>query len=203
MRYRALVATLLLAACTSSAQQQTSSPPASTGPRTSITHTTPPSSTPPSSTPPPIPVAQRVFNRMSERERVGQLLMVDCPSTQVGAATVTAIQQYHVGSVILDGTSYAGLQETRAVTDQLQGLAPDGVRLFVATDQEGGLVQRLQGTGFTRIVSAVQQGTIPPATLRGYARGWGGQLRRAGVNVNLAPVLDTVPSGFGSEPADR
>jgi beta-N-acetylhexosaminidase len=137
---------------------------------------------------------------MTLAQRVGQLLMVDCPTTAVGPATVTAITQYHVGSVILDGTSYAGLAETRAVTDQLQGLAPRGVALFVSTDQEGGLVQRLQGPGFTRIVSAVQQGTIPPATLRRYARGWGDQLRRAGVNVNLAPVLDTVPAGFGSNP---
>jgi beta-N-acetylhexosaminidase len=137
---------------------------------------------------------------MSERERVGQLLMVDSSTTGVGPATITAIQQYHVGSVILDGTSYAGLQETAAVTSQLQQLAPAGVGLFVATDQEGGLVQRLQGPGFTRIVSAVQQGMIAPATLRGYAAGWASQLRNAGVNVNLAPVLDTVPAGFGSNP---
>jgi beta-N-acetylhexosaminidase len=126
--------------------------------------------------------------------------MVDCPTTGVAAATITAIQQYHVGSVILDGTSYAGLSATNAVTAQLQHYAPRNVQLFVATDQEGGLVQRLRGPGFTNIVSALQQGTIPPPTLQGYARGWGGQLRGAGVNVNLAPVLDTVPAGFGSNP---
>jgi beta-N-acetylhexosaminidase len=137
---------------------------------------------------------------MTPAQRVGQLLMVDCSTTGVGPATMTAIQQYHVGSVILDGTSYAGLDETRAVTDQLQSLAPPNAGLFVATDQEGGLVQRLQGPGFTRIVSGVQQGTIPPMQLRAYARGWAGQLARAGVNVNLAPVLDTVPAGFGTNP---
>ena len=137
---------------------------------------------------------------MSERQRVGQLLMVDCPSTGVAAATNTAITQYHVGSVILDGTSTAGVSATGAVTSQLQRLAPAKTRLFIATDQEGGLVQRLQGPGFTRIVSALQQGTIAPSTLRGFARGWGDQLRQAGVNVNLAPVLDTVPANFGSNP---
>ena len=137
---------------------------------------------------------------MTERQRVGQLLMVDCPTTGVAAPTIAAITQYHVGSVILDGTSYAGLEETRAVTSQLQGLAPRIAGLFIATDQEGGLVQRLQGPGFTRIVSAVQQGKIPPAQLQSDARGWGSQLHRAGVNVNLAPVLDTVPAGFGSNP---
>jgi beta-N-acetylhexosaminidase len=204
MRYRVLALPLLLAACTSSAQVGTTSPHPT--PRTSTTHTArpstpPPTTAPPSTTaPPPVPDAQRIFDAMSERERVGQLLMVDCSTTGVSPATTTAITQFHVGSVILDGTSYAGLQETRAVTSQLQSLAPRGVGLFISTDQEGGLVQRLQGPGFTRIVSAVQQGTIAPDTLRGYAEGWGSQLRRAGVNVNLAPVLDTVPAGFGPNP---
>ncbi len=55
---------------------------------------------------------------------------------------------------ILDGTSYAGVQATATVTRRLQSLAPKGTRLFIATDQEGGQVQRLQGPGFTRIVSA-------------------------------------------------
>jgi beta-N-acetylhexosaminidase len=146
------------------------------------------------------PVAQSVFDRMTEAQRVGQLLMVDCPSTGVSATTISAITDHHVGSVILDGTSYAGRAATRGVTDQLQQLAPADAGLFVATDQEGGLVQRLQGPGFTRIVSAVQQGRIRPRRLRRYARGWGTQLREAGVNVNLAPVLDTVPAGFGSNP---
>lgn len=145
--------------------------------------------------------AQRVFDAMSERERVGQLLMVDCSTSGVSSATSSAITQYDVGSVILDGTSYAGMPEIRAETMLLQRLAAHGhPRLMIATDQEGGLVQRLQGSGFTRIVSAVQQGTIAPSTLQGFARGWGQQLRSAGVTVNLAPVLDTVPPGGAPNP---
>ena len=169
---------------------------ASSAPRSSATH---PRSTPASSAA-PASTAQQVLDGMSLRQRVGQLLMVDCSTTGVSAATSTAITQDDVGSVILDRTSYAGLAAAQAVTAQVRSLAPRDVGLFVATDQEGGEVQRLQGAGFTQIVSGVQQGTIPPAALQGYAQGWGEQLRSAGVNVNLAPVLDTVPAGFGSNP---
>ncbi len=137
---------------------------------------------------------------MSEAERVGQLFMVDCPTTGVADATVAAIRDHHVGAVILDGTSHAGLQATRQVTAQLQALAPARVHLFVSTDQEGGLVQRLQGPGFSAIPSGVEQGTVDPAALRAAAAGWGRELRAAGVNVDLAPVLDTVPADFGSNP---
>jgi beta-N-acetylhexosaminidase len=68
---------------------------------------------------------------------------------------------------------------------------------FVAVDQEGGQIQTLSGPGFDRIPSAVQQGAMPVATLRKAARTWGDQLRRAGVNVDLAPVLDVVPADLG------
>ena len=211
MRRILLATLLLLAACTSSATQPTStsrppSPHVSTSRSTSSVPTTATSSTSPSSAPPttdstPSPtLAQRVFNRMSLRQRVGQLLMVDCPTSGVASATITAITQDHVGSVILDGTSTAGLQAIQVITGQLQRLAPSNAGLFISTDQEGGLVQRLQGQGFTRIVSALQQGTIAPRQLRRFARGWGNQLHAAGVNVNLAPVLDTVPANFGSNP---
>jgi beta-N-acetylhexosaminidase len=151
----------------------------------------------------PIPSAesaQQVLARMTLAERVGQLLMVDCPSTEVAPPTVTAIRSYHVGSVILDGTTQQGVAATAAVTRELGHLAPRHVGLFIATDQEGGLVQRLQGPGFSPMPSAVEQGRWTPQHLQHEATLWGEQLRAAGVNVNLAPVLDTVPAGFGSNP---
>jgi beta-N-acetylhexosaminidase len=48
--------------------------------------------------------------------------------------------------------------------------------------------------------SAVSQGRLTTAALRTQARGWGGQLRAAGVRVNLAPVADTVPAGADNPP---
>jgi beta-N-acetylhexosaminidase len=137
---------------------------------------------------------------MSLAERVGQLLMVDCPTTYVADATVAAITQNHVGSVILDGTSQLGVSGTARLTTRLENANPSAAELFIATDQEGGVVQRLQGPGFTRIPSALQQGQRDPATLRAQAKEWAGELRQAGVNVNLGPVLDTVPAGFGPNP---
>ena len=137
---------------------------------------------------------------MTLAQRVGQLLMVDCPSSGVSSTTIASIQQYHAGSVILDGTNTQGLAHIRSVTAQLQQLAPPHARLFIATDQEGGAVQRLQGPGFTMIPLAVQQGTQSPSAVRSFARVWGSELRSAGVNLDLAPVLDTVPPGTQSNP---
>ncbi len=149
---------------------------------------------------PPAPTARRVFDAMTRRERVGQLLMVDCPTNGVTDATRTAITRYDAGSVILDGTTHAGMQAIQHVTGQLNALARGKAALFVSTDQEGGEVQRLQGNGFDLIPSAVVQGQWQPDHLQRAARVWASQLRRAGVNVNLAPVLDTVPPGTAPNP---
>jgi beta-N-acetylhexosaminidase len=126
--------------------------------------------------------------------------MVDCPTSGVTDATRTAITENHVGAVILDGTSTAGRSAISGVTAQLHGLAPRGTGLFIATDQEGGTVQRLQGPGFATIPSAVVQGQQAPAELQTQARTWGNQLQRVGVNLNLAPVLDTVAPGSTGNP---
>jgi beta-N-acetylhexosaminidase len=72
---------------------------------------------------------------------------------------------------------------------------------MVAVDQEGGLVQRLQGPGFTRIPSAVRQATLSDARLTTDAARWGRQLQAAGINADLAPVADVVPAGVGDRNA--
>lgn len=142
--------------------------------------------------------AEDVFARMSEAQRVGQVLMVGTPATGVSSAVGSAISQQHVGSVILTGRSYAGVTATASVTKALRAKATStataGVPLLISADQEGGKVQVLQGTGFSRIPSALTQGTWSTSTLTSRARTWAGELRAAGVNLDLAPVADTVPS---------
>jgi beta-N-acetylhexosaminidase len=198
---------LCAAACSSSPaplRSAVSSPSGSTstpsGPPPSSATSAPASSVASSSAPAIPHTAAAVLASMTEAQRVGQLLMVDCPTSGLSAATAQAIRAVHVGSIILDGTSYADRGTIRALTAQLENTNPSVAKLFIATDQEGGTVQRLQGAGFDRIPSAVQQGGLDPATLRREARGWGSQLRAAGVNVDLAPVLDTVPRGGGPNP---
>ncbi|HEY3736316.1 MAG TPA: glycoside hydrolase family 3 N-terminal domain-containing protein [Jatrophihabitans sp.] len=158
------------------------------------------SSSAPTSTAPPAPAPAEVLDSMSLEEKVGQLLMVDCPSDQVADATVNALDEYYVGSVILDGTNDLSVAQVKAITRKLQSHSADNAKLFISTDQEGGEVQRLQGSGFDTIPSAVQQGQLDPTLLQQDATQWGKQLKSAGVNVDLAPVLDIVPANFGSNP---
>ena len=147
--------------------------------------------------------AAAVLAQMTLAQRVGQLFMVGTPATYASSSTLRAITTYHVGNVMLTGRSYSGARATAKVSAALRARAGTaatyGVPLFVATDQEGGSVQVLRGTGFSTIPRALTQGTWSTTTVRSRATTWGRQLRSAGVNVNLAPVMDTVPSAAAAQ----
>jgi beta-N-acetylhexosaminidase len=91
-----------------------------------------------------------------------------------------------------------GTTTLAAATAAIQALAPAdtrGVRFLIAANQEGGEIQQLTGPGFDVMPSAVVQGRWTTSALRNQASIWGSQLHAAGVNLNLAPVMDTVPAG--------
>jgi beta-N-acetylhexosaminidase len=142
--------------------------------------------------------AQVVHSRMSLAQRVGQLFMVGTEASSADAATLSQISRYHVGNVMLTGRSYGGTRAPSRVAAELQAratrAATEGVRLLVSTDQEGGAVQVLHGPGISDMPAALTtKGRWNRVQLRNHAENWARQLREAGVNMNLAPVLDTVP----------
>jgi len=139
-----------------------------------------------------------VLASMTLGQRVGELLMVGTPTEGASAEARAAIGHYHVGGVILMGNSAKGRRSVSATTAALQrratAAATAGTGLLIATDQEGGQVQRLTGPGFSSMPTALSQGSWSVPTLQTRARGWAGELRAAGINLDLAPVADTVPA---------
>jgi beta-N-acetylhexosaminidase len=146
----------------------------------------------------------QVFSRMSEAQRVGQLFLVGIAGAPA-AEVAQAVRTYHFGSLLWEGTSTAGVAADRQVTQAIQSLASPSataqVRFFIAANQEGGQVQELQGPGFAEIPPALAQGQLSSAELRRQAAAWGRELRSAGVNLDLAPVMDVVPAATASQNA--
>ena len=139
--------------------------------------------------------------RMSPEQRAGQLVMVGM--TQSGIATVSSsLQKYSVGAVYYAG-GWKGAGTVRSASEKLQStVGRDGMPgLLIAADQEGGQVQQVRGEGFPSLVSATAQGHMTPSARTAYAAAFAGQLRKAGVNLDLAPVADTVPADIGAKNA--
>lgn len=140
----------------------------------------------------PAAKASRAIATMSLDERAGQLIMAPMFAGGNPADLSALISTRHVGSVVLIGNWNNGTAAAKTAADALQSYAPSGTQLIVSTDQEGGQVQHLKGSGFDTMPSAVAQGQMSADTLRSSAKTWGGQLKQAGINVDLAPVLGTV-----------
>jgi beta-N-acetylhexosaminidase len=138
---------------------------------------------------------------MDTGERAGQLLMVGLDNGASRTSLDALVARRHLGGVILLGGWTGGSDRVRLTTRHLASLASAedtaGLGLLVAADQEGGAVQQLRGDGFSRMPSARVQNQGSPSALTADATRWAKQLRTAGINVNLAPVADTVPTSIG------
>ena len=132
----------------------------------------------------------------SLEEKVGQLMMVGVDAQAPKQSSNEAVDTHHVGNIFIAGRTTAGSQATQKVISSFTSKVGPGTThatpMLVATDQEGGEVQVLSGSGFSDIPSALDQSAQPRDQLVASARTWGKELADVGVNMNLAPVADLV-----------
>jgi beta-N-acetylhexosaminidase len=157
---------------------------------------------PPTTGTPAAACVAQMLGELTLAQRVGQLFIVGVDGDVAGPQLTAAERAYHFGSFLLNSSS-AGTEALATATAAMQQLAPDtgGVRFFVGANQEGGQVQQLTGPGFVTMPSELEQGTWSAATLRSAAADWGTDLRAAGVNLDLAPVMDVVPEASAASNA--
>ena len=145
----------------------------------------------------------------SLEEKVGQLMMVGVDATAPKQSSNEAVDTHHVGNIFIAGRTTAGSQATQKVIASFTGKVGPGTThntpMLVSTDQEGGEVQVLSGSGFSEIPSAMDQSAQSRDQLVAAARTWGKELADVGVNMNLAPVVDLVdiPRPTTNEPIGK
>jgi len=160
----------------------------------------PPATTSPATASPATACVTQVYGQLTLAQRVGQLFIVAPTADIAGSGTQAALAHYHFGSILLPANA-DGTTSLAAATAAIQALAPadtHDVRFLIGANQEGGEIQQLTGPGFDVMPSALVQGTWATSSLRAQSQTWGSQLHAAGVNLNLAPVMDTVPAGTAS-----
>lgn len=132
----------------------------------------------------------------------GQRLMAGFDGTRLNEGLQRLIAGLRVGGLILFKRNVESPSQLSELTQSAQKLARDCGQppLFIAIDQEGGRVARL-GPPFTQF-----PGTPPvtnAAEAARFAEITAAELAAAGINMDLAPVLDVAPAGFGSVMAER
>lgn len=148
---------------------------------------------------------------LSLRQIAGQRLIAGFGGAEPPQGLLRMLAAGELAGVILFADNIAGEGRTRRITQALQEAASRGPiddPLLVMVDQEGGTIRRIADPPATSAAGMARRGA-DFATAQGHATA--ALLRRYGINVDLAPVLDLARPGsaiaaerrsFGSEPGE-
>lgn len=151
---------------------------------------------------PPLSPVEEVVASMPLEKKVGQLMMAGFEGTDANATVAGLIQNQHIGSFILYARNIASLEQVTALNSSLQSLAVQAdqpAKLIIATDQEGGKTRRFNNIGpyYSQPMIGEMPGEAAAMTAQLQASSTARDLKRIGINTNLAPVAD-VSSGWGT-----
>lgn len=131
------------------------------------------------------------INHMSLQDKIAQMYFV--PSDGNQNDVLNAIQQYHVGGVVLFGTDFQSQTSDQFKTKLAEWQKASQIPLFIGTDQEGGTVSRLSDNPQltnNRQFPSPQALNNNMQTEVNEARNVAGILHNLGINWNFAPVAD-------------
>lgn len=128
--------------------------------------------------------------------QVGSHLLVGFQGVTLDEELRTIIREFRIGGVVLFKRNIESAEQLHTLLEESQCYALEtlGRPLWVAIDQEGGLVQRLIPP-FTHLPSARELASQGPEAVRRWSRKAALDLRALGIQNNLAPVLDVLPEG--------
>ncbi len=156
---------------------------------------------------PPEDRALSILRTLSLRQKIGQRFIGYLPAAEVTEEAKTLIRSGEIGGFILYKKNFETFAGAVAITEELNQEAAAGdlpVKLFLATDQEGGRVAALRLKETTQLPPAYYWSLYrDPAYVRAAAYITGKELSNLGFNMNFAPVLDVYETPDSSIIGDR
>ncbi|MDR0314227.1 MAG: beta-N-acetylhexosaminidase [Treponema sp.] len=129
---------------------------------------------------------------MTIEQKIGQRVALGFSGTKVSDELVRLVGKYKAGNVILFKDNLESASQAKALCAEIQKLiqSETGHPAFIAIDQEGGVVVRLPADMVNVPGAMALAATGKTENVALAAKITAAELRRIGVNMNLAPVLD-------------
>lgn len=131
-----------------------------------------------------------MLNNLTLKEKIGQMLMIGINDKDI-TSVIKMIKEYKIGGVILYKKNYSSYEEMLKVINELKLANKENkIPLFIALDQEGGLVNRLPNDiiNIKNIYDVSNKNDIE--LIKEHANIISNILLNSGINMNLSPVLD-------------
>ena len=133
------------------------------------------------------PLEERILSQMTVEEKIGQLLLFGFSGTSLNADIQNLIETKYIGGVLLLGKNIQNMQQLKKLNNDLQSISQ--LPLFIAVDQEGGSVARIQESSKTNISQRYLQGEKQICDISVQRAK---MLKELGINMNLAPVAEYI-----------
>ena len=138
---------------------------------------------------------------MDPRIMIGQRLSVGFDGPTIPQDFVDLVREYKVGNIILFRRNVKSYEQLRTLCSDIRSLVvrETGIEPYIMIDEECGRVSRLEHIAVRTPCALAIGATNDPENARKIGRLIGEELRAAGINFNLAPVLDclTHPEASG------
>ena len=138
------------------------------------------------------------------QEKIGQMLIIGMDTNYITDRIKTMITKYKIGGIILYRKNFSTYQDMLKLIKELKELNKNNkIPLFIAIDQEGGRVNRMPPeiknlpSASILVKSGGKEGIIKSSEITGEL------LKKSGVNLNFAPVLDIKRFQDGHALGDR
>ena len=133
----------------------------------------------------------KLVAKMSDADKVGQLLMIGIHGTTLNDDAKFMLNEYRVGGIILFDRNMESKDQVKTLITDINkagksaGLTP----LFLGIDQEGGAVARMEDQ-LIKVPPAEELGKTSIEQAASLVKQSGAELKDLGFNINFAPVAD-------------
>ena len=138
---------------------------------------------------------EEILKNLTLEQKIGQLFLIGFEGKTLTPQLENLIKKIHPGGVLLLSRNIADEDQLKTLIGNLQriSISETNLPLFVAVDQEGGSMSRIDWLAEKTSQSEIKN--IEQAYQIGLIRGE--ELKNLGINLNLAPILDIVqPNDF-------
>jgi beta-N-acetylhexosaminidase len=152
-------------------------------------------------------IVERILQQLTLRQKIGQRFITGFSGAKMSSSAGNLIEEGCIGGFMLTRGSIQNRAQVKALVEDLQAAARahnPGIGLFIAVDQEGGRVSRLDLDTLTRFPAPYYWGEYQdPLYVEAVAYIISREALSLGCNINLAPVLDLYDKADDSIVGDR
>ncbi len=139
------------------------------------------------------------ISKMTLRQKVGQLILLGFKGKDLDSKDIAHIKRINPCGIVFYRRNFKDATDIAPLVSKIKSISNNKLPMFFAVDQESWIVHRIEGELYTPPSAPAIGATNSEELARDVGFSVGSALRKLGININLAPVLD-IPADILNSP---